>query len=169
MEAFVAQEALARFGYAPKDVVRATERQEPTSVVAAPAVAAEPEVEGFPPSEREMDALTYVKNRLFYLVRTDALFQEVQKITYRKTKTSFRVYYGRVSKGSLFDYKENRNGLISLQFPALDRKDVTYVFSAKLDECLLNAFTLRVKEAGISYNSPPVLRTITGGQPSGTA
>lgn len=44
MEAFVAQEALARFGYAPKDVVR-TSPVEPAA--SAPAVAPEPEAEGF--------------------------------------------------------------------------------------------------------------------------
>ena len=90
MEAFVAQEALARFGYAPKDVVRTPpERQESTSVITTPAVAPEPEPEGFSPSEGEMNAFNYTKNRLFYLVRTEALFQEVQKITFRKAKRHF--------------------------------------------------------------------------------
>jgi predicted type IV restriction endonuclease len=86
MEAFVAQEALARFGYAPKDLVRTPpERQEPASV-AAPAVAPEPELKEFSPSEGEMNALNYAKNRLFYLVRAEALFQEVQKITFKKNQ-----------------------------------------------------------------------------------
>lgn len=170
MEAFVAQEALARFGYAPKDVVRTPlERQEPTSVVAVPSVAPEPEVEGFSPTDGEINAFNYAKNRLFYLVRTDALFQEVQKIRFRKTKTSFRVYYGRPNNGSLFDYREHRDGKVALQFPALNGNDVPYVFSDELDECLLKSFTLRATEAGISSESPPVLRTIKGGQPSGTA
>jgi len=70
MEAFVAQEALSRFGYAPKDVVR-TPVVEP--VVAALSVP-EPEAEGFTPSDREMAALNYAKNRLFYLVKNDTLF-----------------------------------------------------------------------------------------------
>jgi hypothetical protein len=168
METFVAQEALARFGYAPKDVVRTPpERQEPT-VAAVPTVTPEPEVEGFSPSEREMNAFNYAKNRLFYLVRTDALFQEVQKVTFRKSKTSFRVYYGtRPNNGSLFDYREHRDDKVTLQFPALGGSEVPYVFSNELDECLLKAFTLRATEAGISSESPPVLRSIKGGQPSG--
>ena len=171
MEAFVAQEALARFGYAPKDVVRAApERQEPPSIVPAPTVAPGPEIEGFSPSDEEMNVYNYAKNRLFYLVGSDALFQEVQKIRFRKTKTSFRVYYGRPNNGSLFDYKEHRDGKVSLQFPALNGNDVAYVFSDELDECLLKAFTLRATEAGISSErSPPELRTIKGGQPSGVA
>lgn len=168
MEAFVAQEALSRFGYAPKDVVRTTpEREEPAA--AAPAVSLEPEAETFTPSEGEMNALTYAKNRLFYLVRNDTLFQEVQKVTFRKTKTSFRVYYGRPNNGSLFDYREQRDGKILLQFPALGGDDIAYVFSSELDDCLLKAFTQRVNEAGISFDSLPVLRTIKGGQSSGAA
>ena len=169
MEAFVAQEALARFGYAPKDLVRTPpERQEPAGV-AAPAVAPEPEVEGFSPSEGEMNAFNYTKNRLFYLVRTEGLFQEVQKITFRKNKASLRIYYERPYNGSLFDYREHKDGKVSLQFPALNGRDVAYVFSAELDECLLKAFTLRVSEAGISFDAPPALRTIPGGQSSGAA
>ena len=116
-----------------------------------------------------MNAFNYAKNRLFYLVRTDALFQEVQTIKFRKTKTSFRVYYGRPNNGSLFDYREHRDGKVALQFPALNGNDVPYVFSDELDECLLKSFTLRATEAGISCESPPVLRTIKGGQPSGMA
>jgi predicted type IV restriction endonuclease len=168
MEAFVAQEALSRFGYAPKDVVRTVpEREEPAT--AAPAVALEPEAEIVFPSEGEMKALTYAKNRLFYLVRNDFLFQEVQKITFSKTKTSFRVYYERRNNGALFDYREHRDGKAALQFPALGGGDVAFVFSAELDDCLLKSFTRRVTEAGVSFDSPPVLRTIKGGQPGGAA
>jgi hypothetical protein len=116
-----------------------------------------------------MNALNYAKNRLFYLVRAEALFQEVQKITFKKMKTSFRIYYERPNNGSLFDYREHKDGKVSLQFPALNRNDIPYVFSAELDECLLKAFTLRVTEAGISFDSPPALRTIPGGQSSGVA
>jgi predicted type IV restriction endonuclease len=164
MEAFVAQEALARFGYAPKDVVRTPlERQEPAAV-AAISVTPEPEVEGFSPSDGETSAFNYAKNRLFYLVRSDTLFQEVQKITFRKTKTSFRVYYGRPNNGSIFDYREHRDGKISLQFPALSGTETEYAFSQELDDCLLKAFTLRVTEAGVSVDSSPTLRSIKGGQ-----
>ena len=117
MEAFVAQEALARFGYAPKDVVRT--QQEPPTTVIPPPVATEPEVEGTP-TESESNTFTYAKNRLYYLVRNDILFQEVQKVAFKKGKTSFRVYYLRPNNGSLFDYKEQKDGKISLTFPAVN-------------------------------------------------
>ncbi len=167
MEAFVAQEALARFGYAPKDVVRTPlERPEPPVVPASP-VAVEHEVEGFVPSEGEQNALAYARNRLFYLVRNDVLFQEVLKLEFRKTKTSFRVYYGRPNNGSLFDYKEHKDGRNLLQFPALNGKDVVFEPSSELDHCLLTAFTQRVVDAGVSLEAAPVLRTIQGGQSAG--
>jgi predicted type IV restriction endonuclease len=166
MEAFVAQEALARFGYAPKDVVR-TPQVEPPATVGAPTVAPEPEAEGFSPSEAEMNTFTCAKYRLFFLVRNDVLFQEAQKLTFRKTKTSFRVYYGRPNNGSLFDYREQKDGKILLQFPALNGKEVVNAPSPELDDCLLKSFTQRLAEAGISTDSPPVLRAIKGGQPSG--
>lgn len=169
MEAFVAQEALARLGYAPKDVVRTPpERQEPV-VVAGPAAPLEPQTEVLSPSEGESDALTYAKNRLFYLVRNDVLFNEVQKIQFRKSKTSFRVYYGRPNNGSLFDYRDHKDGKAVLHFPAVDGREVVCTPSADLDDCLLKAFTQRVKDAGISFDAPPVLRTIQGGQSSGSA
>ncbi len=115
-----------------------------------------------------MGALNYARHRLFYLVRNDVLFHEVEKIRFRKGKTSFRVYYGKPNNGSLFDYREHRDGKITLQFPATGNEDVPYEPSASLDECLLKAFTKRVTEAGVSFDATPVLRTIKGGQ-SGTA
>lgn len=171
MEAFVAQEALARFGYAPKDVVRTpTERQEPAAAVAAaPVSPTPPEAEGFVPSEAETGVLNYAKYRLSYLVKNDILFQEIQKITFRKTKTSFRVYYGRPNSGSLIDYREHKDGTISLQFPMLGGDDIPYAPSAKLDDSLLKVFIQRVSEAGVSFDAQPVLRSIKGGQPNNEA
>jgi hypothetical protein len=167
MEAFVAQEALARFGYAPKDVVRTPpERQEPAAAAMPATAAPEPEPEGVSPSEGEVKALTYAKNRLFYLVRNDTLFQEAQKITFRKGKTSFRVYYGRPNVGSIFDYREHKDGKATVQFPALGGEELAFEPSPELDDSLLKAFSRRVTEAGVAFDASPVLRTIKGGAPS---
>jgi hypothetical protein len=70
----------------------------------------------------------------------------------------------------MFDYKEHKDGKSSLQFHTLKGKEIVeYVPSAELDDCLLNAFRNRVTEAGISFESPPVLRTIQGGQSNDVA
>jgi hypothetical protein len=163
MEAFVAQEALARFGYAPKDVVR-TPPIEPT-----PNPTQEPDSDQIAPSPGEINVLNFAKNRLYFLVRNEVLFQEVQKIYYRKSRSSFRVYYAKPNNGSMFDYKENKDGKPSLQFPSLMGKEIEYANSAELDQCLLNAFRNRVTEAGISFDSSLTLRTIQGGQSNDAA
>ncbi len=170
MEAFVAQEALARFGYAPKDVVRAPQT-EAVAVVATAQVTAGPEAEpeGFVPSEGELRALNYAKHRLFFLVRDETLFNEVQKIAFRKTKTSFRVYYGKQNNGSIFDYREHRDGHVTLQFPALNGAEVPFSPSPELDDALLKIFSQRVRDSGLSSDSPPVLRTIKGGKTTSVA
>ena len=166
MEAFVAQEALARFGYAPKDVVRAPQTE--ATPAAAPTTGTtatqEPEPEGFTLSEGEAKVLAYAKNRLFFLVRDENLFNEVEKIAFRKTKTSFRTYYGKPNNGSLFDYREHRDGGIILQFPALNGIEIQFSPSAELDDALLKTFSQRVRDSGASLDSPPVLRAIKGGK-----
>jgi hypothetical protein len=162
MEAFVAQEALARFGYAPKDVVRA--QPERAETVAPAPVADDSAIEEFVPTESELKALNYIKSRLFFLVKNEALFQEVEKLTFRKTKTSFRIYYINPNKGSIIDYRTHRDSSVTFQFPALGPDHVEFRPSAALDDCLLRAFTQRTTEAGITLDTPPVLRTIKGGQ-----
>lgn len=116
-----------------------------------------------------MSALTYARNRLFFLVKNDILFKEVQKIEFRKAKTSFRVYYGKPNSGSLFDYKVQKGGKVVLVFPAIDDGETGPEPSGELDNYLLKAFTQRVTSAGVSLDSAPVLRTIKGGQPGGAA
>ncbi|WP_158803948.1 type I restriction endonuclease [Acidisoma sp. L85] len=165
MEAFVAREALARLGFAPKDVVRAPpdhhEQASGTSEQLAVPVA---DGGTLAPTEGEVRALTYVKNRLYYLVRNDVLFGEIDKIAYRKSKTSFRVYYDRPNSGSLFDYRERKDGEAVLQFPGLAVEDVPFGISPALDDFLLRAFTKRVGDAGVSFETQPLLRAIKGGQ-----
>jgi hypothetical protein len=165
MEAFVAREALARLGFAPKDVVRAPpdhhEQASGTSEQLAVPVA---DGGTLAPTEGEVRALTYVKNRLYYLVRNDVLFGEIDKIAYRKSKTSFRVYYDRPNSGSLFDYRERKDGEAVLQFPGLAVEDVPFGISPALDDFLLRAFTKRVADAGVSFETQPLLRAIKGGQ-----
>ena len=162
MEAFVAQEALARFGYAPKDVVRTTPERAETPAPAT--VVAEGEAEGFVPTPAEMDAFDHARHRLLYLVKNDTLFSEVLKITYRKSRNAFRVYYNRPNSGSLFDYREHKDGKVFYQFPALGKDEVAGAPSTELDDCLLRAFVQRTTEAGVALEKPPVLRTIRGGQ-----
>lgn len=165
MEAFIAREALARFGYAPKDVVKTPpERQEQVGT-AAPVVA-EAQEDVITPSEAELNVFTYARNRLIFLCRNETLFQEVDKIAFRKTKGSFRIFYARPNNGSLLDYREHKDGKVIVQVPALGI-DTSYAPGLpEFDDCLLKAFIQRVTEAGVSFQTPSVLRSIEGGQPA---
>jgi predicted type IV restriction endonuclease len=140
-----------------------------TASAATPVSVAEPEVELNAPSDAEMKLFEYIKYRLFYLVRSDVLFQEVQKLQLRKTKATFRIYYGKPNVGSLLDCHEQKEGKTLLQFPALEGKEMAYVMSPELDDSLLKSFTKRVADAGVKFDTPPVLRAISGGQPGGAA
>lgn len=167
MEAFVAEEALARFGYAPKDVVKAPSNDIALSAVAASSAPATEvaENEVVAPTDREMKMFRYMRDRLFYLVKEDQMFDEVDKITFRKNKTSFRVYYGRPNNGSLFDYREHKDGKVLLQFPSLANLEVAATKGPDLDAALLKSFAQRVRELSAGADVAPNLRAIKGGKP----
>ena len=94
MEAFVDQEALARFGYTPKDVVRTTpERQEPAATV-APAAAPEPVTEGFVPTEGEQNALAYAKSRCSISFRMIPCFTRCKRSSFAKPRRRSGYFMG---------------------------------------------------------------------------
>lgn len=167
MESFVAQEALARFGYAPKDLVKAPVDR----LDAAPAAAAitppadSVSDDALEPSEAERALFEHVRDRLLFLARSDALFQEVKKLGFRKSKNNFRIYYDRPNNGSLVDFRHAHGGKSVLRLPALDNKEIAMEALASADSDLLKAFTDRVGEAGVKVEAGPVLRSIAGGQP----
>lgn len=162
MEAFVAQEALARFGFAPKDVVKTVPAEAAVPVDTQPT--AEPEQELFAPTDGELKMLDYAKSRLFFLVREETLFAEVQKVTFRKSKTSFRVFYGKPNNGSIFDYREHRDGEAIVFFPALAGLELPAKPSPEFDESLTKVFSQRVRDAGVKTGPTVSLRAIRGGQ-----
>lgn len=169
MEAFVTQEALARFGYAPKDVFRTPPAPVDASIQIAAPLTTEPEVQGIRPSEDEHAAFAYIRDRLLYLIQNEVLFKEVGKIQFRKTRANFRIYYDKPNNGSLCDYRENKGAGPTAQFHSPVGREIPYVVGQDLDDCLLNAFTQRAREAGVSLDSLPALRSIPGGKLSESA
>ena len=159
IDAFVAQEALARLGFEPKDVVRTPAEQ----ALPPASVPQEAPTEGLQPSVSEMHIFDYSRNRLYFLIRNEELFQEVQKIYFRKSQKSFRVYYSRPNSGSLFDYWEQKDGTRHVSFPALGANSMPYSTSKEFDEALLKAFQARTSDPK-APKEPPVLRSIQGGQ-----
>jgi len=159
---FVAQDVLARLDYPPRDVVKATiERPEPPM----PQQTEETEIDDkVAPSEQDLAVFNYARERLYFLVRSEALFDEVRKVQFRKSSGTFRVYYERPTAGALFNFREGKEHKYALRFPPLDGKEIAIDNLNDADEPLLQAFTQRVRERGIPFETPPVLRTITGGQ-----
>ena len=118
-----------------------------------------------------MALLAYIRSRLFFLVHNDVLFHEVEKLAFRKSKASFRIFYVKANNGCLFDYREHKDGRLTLQFPtAIGGSEIVYKPSVELDETLLKAFKQRVSEAGVTFEEGKgrALRTIIGGQGGST-
>jgi hypothetical protein len=137
------------------------ERPEPP--IAQPTDDPEPE-DKVAPSEQELAVFTYARERLYFLVRNEALFEEVKKVRFKKYAGTFRVFYEKPNSGALFNYREGKEHKYSLKFPHLDNKEIAIDNLSDADEPLLQAFTQRVCELGIHSETPLVLRTITGGQ-----
>ncbi len=116
------------------------------------------------PSEEELAVFSYARDRLYFLVRSETLFDEVKKIQFRKSSGTFRVFYERPTAGALFNFREGKEHKYALRFPPLDGKEIAIDNLNDADEPLLQAFTQRVRERGIAFETPAVLRTITGGR-----
>ena len=57
----------------------------------------------------ELTVLNYAKRRLAFLVKDEALFGEIEQITYRDYQGKFVAYYRKERKGRLFDFVEGES------------------------------------------------------------
>ena len=62
--------------------------------------------DGIVTTEVELSVFNYVKRRLSFLVKENALFEEIDRIDYRDYKGKFVVYYKKERAGRLFDFFE---------------------------------------------------------------
>ena len=160
IEAFVAQEALARLGFEPKDVVRTPSEQ----VVPAFVIPQDSVADSLQPSLNETKVLEYAKRRLYFLIKDERLFNEVEKINFKKSQRSFRVFYHRPNSGSLFDFWEQKDGKLYVSFPLLGGDSINYSMSKEFDNALVQAFEARTRDPKQAKEDPPTLRAIQGGQ-----
>ena len=116
------------------------------------------------PTKIETAILSYVKNRIYFLLKEERFFKEVDKISFKKTRSSFRIFYDRPNSGSLLDYWEQRDGKAFVKFPAVGNTPMPYAHTRDFDEALAKAFSSRMKDdPGSAKEGGPVLRTIQGG------
>lgn len=151
--ALVAQEALANFGYAPKDAVAG-----PTSTTVA---SAETDTDPGPdnkyieteplPNKNEENLFRHVHDRLLFLVRNEVLFNEVSKIKWRKSPTTFRVYYDRPNAGALLNYEEGKGHKYVIRVLVPEEIEISFDEMSKYDDVILQAFRQRVRERGVTF------------------
>jgi predicted type IV restriction endonuclease len=101
---------------------------------------------GVETTEEELYVYSYCTRRLAFLVRDEALFNEIDKVGYRDFASKFVVFYDKVRQGKLFEFYEGDDGKTYILFPNdLGEFDVSDDLTA-IDEPLLAIFRIRVRE-----------------------
>jgi hypothetical protein len=92
------------------------------------------------PSALELDVFQYVTRRLCFLVKDEALFNEIDKIEYRKYKGKFVVFLKRERAGRLFDFFEGKAKKYTLDFGQEDGGVVSTNNLSDIDKQLAASF-----------------------------
>lgn len=96
----------------------------------------------------ELEVFKYVKERLAYLVKDEALFREIKHIEFKDHQTKFVVFYKRERKGRLFEFYESAS--IKYRFVFADGPEIAGNELSPIDDPLLAIFKKRVSEEGAS-------------------
>ena len=102
--------------------------------------------DGIVTTEGEMRLFNYVKRRLSYLIKDDALFDEIGKIEFRDYKGKFVVYYKKERAGRLFDFKEGGASKYFFDFGSDHGGEILTDRLADIDTALSGVFTRRIEE-----------------------
>ncbi len=96
------------------------------------------------PSALELDVFQYIRRRLAFLVREDALFDEIENVHHRKYKGKFVVYHKRERLGRLFDFYEGKSNKYTFEFGQESGGEVSTEKLSDIDKLLVATFTKRV-------------------------
>lgn len=151
---FFDKKILERVGFAERqDLVRMPPA---ASAPVASALPSEPAVEeagppttdsGIVTTDTELFVFSYVRARLAFLVKDEALFNALDHIRHVDRKTIFTVFYKQERKGRLFNFREGDEPKYRFDFPDLQEEIVTDHLGA-IDAPLLAIFRRRVEEMG---------------------
>ena len=159
MQSFVDQEILARVGYAPKDVVKKTpelsDTPEPTILGAA-----DDKEEELAPTPEELRLFVSLRERLAFLVKSDTMYDELQHIDLKKSASAVKLFYKRPNKGSILSYHFNKAGVAVFKFTSTGTEFETNNLK-DINDSLLEAYKLRLQEAGVAMSQPAVLRSVS--------
>ena len=132
--------------------IPAKDKELEKSIAPYEAVAAEttPKADdGLMPSSLELEVLDYVKRRLAFLVKDDALFDQIDQIKYTKNKGNFVVFYKQNRVGRLFNFFEGKAKKYTFDFRADAGGDVSTDKLSDIDKLLADVFTRRVGESDV--------------------
>jgi len=110
------------------------------------------------PSPLELEVFQYVTRRLSFLVKDEALFDEIDKIEFRKYKGKFVVFYKRERAGRLFDFSEGKAKKYTFDFGQADGGVISTNKLSEIDKLLVSAFTKRVADGEPSAKKPQVAK-----------
>ena len=104
--------------------------------------------DGIVTTETELEVFHYVKRRLSYLVKDDALFDEISNVEYRDYKGKFVVFYRKERAGRLFDFTEGGPKKYNFDFGLNTGGEVSTDKLTDIDKALSAIFSKRVEELG---------------------
>ena len=96
-----------------------------------------------------------MKRRLSFLVKDDALFDEIANIEYRDYKGKFVVFYKKERAGRIFDFTEGGPRKYNFDFGQLAGGEISTDKLTEIDATLSAIFSKRVDELG-----SPVRKTV---------
>ena len=111
--------------------------------------------DGIVTTEVELEIFHYVKRRLSFLVKDDALFNEISNIEYRDYKGKFVVFYRKERSGRLFDFTESGQKKYTFEFGPNGGGEISTDKLTDIDAALLSTFSKRVEELGASVKKTP--------------
>lgn len=110
------------------------------------------------PSALELEVFQHVTRRLSFLVNDDALFDEIEKIEFRKYKGKFVVFHKRERAGRLFDFSEGKAKKYTFDFGQGEGGVISTDKLLDIDKLLAASFAQRVAEGEPSAKKPQVVK-----------
>lgn len=143
---FIDKRILDRVGLADKRFVKIDEKKDDISETSVVLPEIKPDIIT---TDEELYAYNYAKQRLAFLVKTDAEYAAIDSVTYKDHKTLFAVFYKKERKGSLFSFVENTDGTKTFSFPLIDKSITCECRKYKeIDDALYECFKKSVEELG---------------------
>lgn len=110
------------------------------------------------PSVLELEVFQYVMRRLSFLVKDDSLFDQIEKIEFRKYKGKFVVFHKRERAGRLFDFLEGKAKKYTFDFGQGEGGVVSTDKLLEIDTLLATSFAKRIAEGEPSAKKHPTAK-----------